>query len=205
MVPRAEAQGFVQSQFSIGMLYFNGQGGLPRDYEKAIEWYKKAAKEDFLPALYCLGYMCEKGFGCEPDSNEALQWYQKAAAAGDGQSRYRIAMMHLNGSMDMKKDPDKAFQMCQQAIGEGSSEAVFGLGVMYENGQGSIPRDFDKAVALYQQAADAGYPKALSRLGILYDNGLGVERDLAEAAKWHQKAAMRGNVYSQNRFCRDVL
>ena len=46
-------------------------------------------------------------------------------------------------------------------------------------------------------AADQGHAEAQNNLGEMYHDGEGVDRDLAEAVKWYQKAAENGFVEAQ--------
>ena len=43
------------------------------------------------------------------------------------------------------------------------------------------------------KAANQGVAASMTRIGLLYNNALGVERDVAAAAKWWRKAALRGD------------
>jgi len=43
------------------------------------------------------------------------------------------------------------------------------------------------------QAAKQGVAAAMTSIGLLYNNALGVERDVAVAARWWRKAARHGN------------
>lgn len=42
----AADQGSVWAQMNVGLLYTQGGDGLPQDYGKAIEWFRKAADND---------------------------------------------------------------------------------------------------------------------------------------------------------------
>ena len=65
------------------MMYENGKGGLPKDEQRAVEWYRKAAERGQSIAQYNLGRMYETGLGGLPKSPEkAMEWYRKAAAQG---------------------------------------------------------------------------------------------------------------------------
>ena len=68
-------------QFRQGMMYAEGLG-VPQDYAKACEWYKKAAELGNARSMYALGYACQCGQGVEVSMEEALRWYEKAALAG---------------------------------------------------------------------------------------------------------------------------
>lgn len=66
-------QGVAQAQYNLGILYNYGKG-VPRNYEKAFKWYKKAAKNGFPEAQYVLGRMYKKGLGVPKDEEKAAYW-----------------------------------------------------------------------------------------------------------------------------------
>ena len=53
--------------------------GTRRDYQEALSWYSKAAKQEHLGAQNNIGLMHEKGRGVSVDYNEAIKWYTMAA------------------------------------------------------------------------------------------------------------------------------
>ena len=71
-------------------MYDNGTG-VEQSYEKAVEWYLKAAEQGFAWAQHQLGYMYESGHGVERSDEKAREWYQKAAEQG-----YEPAIKELN-------------------------------------------------------------------------------------------------------------
>ena len=62
-------------QYNLGFLYQK-----KHDYEKAIEWYEKAAAQGNALAQSNLGYMYDKGLGIEQNYAKAKEWYEKAAS-----------------------------------------------------------------------------------------------------------------------------
>ena len=62
-------------------MYHHGQG-VDVNYEKAFEWWEKAAKQGEAEAQYNLGSMYENGHGVDQDDSMAMRWYAKAAAQG---------------------------------------------------------------------------------------------------------------------------
>lgn len=63
-------------------MYFFGRS-VDKDYQKAIDWYTKAADQQFADAQFLLGYMNEKGLGTQQSDQNAVALYQKAAANGN--------------------------------------------------------------------------------------------------------------------------
>jgi len=57
----------------LGVIYANGNGVL-KDYKKAINWYKKAAKNGDTRTQFNLGFIYHKGSGVERDEKKAVYW-----------------------------------------------------------------------------------------------------------------------------------
>jgi TPR repeat protein len=60
------------------------------NYEKAFEWYEKAAEQGRAEAQYNLGVMYYHGQAVDQDDSMAMRWYAKAAAQGDVDAQARI-------------------------------------------------------------------------------------------------------------------
>ncbi|MCL2420640.1 MAG: sel1 repeat family protein [Defluviitaleaceae bacterium] len=73
----AEA-GDRDGQNLYGLLYKLGMFGHPQDYEKAKEWYSKAANQGDAMAMLNLGYMYRLGEGVPKDEKQAIEWFSKA-------------------------------------------------------------------------------------------------------------------------------
>ena len=56
---------------------------------------------------------------------------------------------------------------------------------------------FQRSLVLARAAAEQDHPEAANLVGIHYYLGAGVERDFAEAGRWFERAALRGNASAQ--------
>jgi TPR repeat protein len=79
---KAADQGSAWAQMNLGMLYTHGGDGLPQDYARAVDLFRKAADGNDPDALYNLGWAYESGLGVPQDRQQAIEWYNKAAAKG---------------------------------------------------------------------------------------------------------------------------
>ena len=98
--PLAE-QGDVTAQYNLGVIYQNGVG-TQQNYKTAVNWYTKAAEEDFQNAQYNLGYMYAHGKGVLENDKIALEWWTKAAERGDAEFQHRLAQIYKSGE-DVEK------------------------------------------------------------------------------------------------------
>jgi TPR repeat protein len=52
--------GNAEAQFNVGLMYKDGDG-VPQDYAKTAEWYRKAAEQGYPNAQYNLGVLYQLG------------------------------------------------------------------------------------------------------------------------------------------------
>lgn len=52
--------------------------GVERDEVAAVNWYRKAAEQDFPRAQFNLGLMYARGQGVKPDVVQAYKWFHLA-------------------------------------------------------------------------------------------------------------------------------
>ena len=83
------AQGDIQSQRQLGVMYLLGQG-LDPDYDMALEWFHKAAAQGEDIAQYQLGFMYAEGKGMDPNNVQAHMWYSLADQQGNANARIRL-------------------------------------------------------------------------------------------------------------------
>lgn len=85
--------GNTAAQLQLGIAYEHGEG-LPRDANKAVNWYCRAAKKGLVQAQQNLAWMYANGRGVERDEAIAVRWFKAAARSGDEYSRQMLT--HLD-------------------------------------------------------------------------------------------------------------
>ena len=93
-----------------------------QDYEKAVQWWQKAAQQDNARAQSRLGEMYSEGKGVTQDDKEALKWWQKAADQGDGLALLNLATMYIKGEV-VEEDQEKAMELIRRAAKQGYAPA----------------------------------------------------------------------------------
>ena len=63
-------------------MYYKGQG-VRQDYQKAFEWYTKAANQGHAKAQFNLGVMYEEGQGVRQDYRKAKERFGLSCDNGD--------------------------------------------------------------------------------------------------------------------------
>ncbi len=74
--PLAE-QGHASAQYSLGLLYYRGEGVLPNP-KRAAKWYHKAADQGDPDAQLNLGLMYAQGDGLKRNYVTAYKWFALA-------------------------------------------------------------------------------------------------------------------------------
>ncbi len=151
---RARAQaGDAAAQYEAGTRFLEGRG-VPRDYEKAAAWLKRAAAQGLAPAQYQLGSLTEKGNGLAKDLEGARRLYEQAANAGNVQAMHNLGVLYAEGGLGQ---PDMAIALVwfQKAAEYGVKDSQFNLGIFYAKGL-AVPQDFGQSYRWFTLAAAQG-------------------------------------------------
>jgi TPR repeat protein len=180
--------------FRIANAYISGTG-VPRDDQKAREWYEKAAAQGHARAQYKLGVIFERGYGVRRDVLLAREWYEKAAAQGHRVAQYKLGMRHFDGEGGIP-DYTLASEWFQKAAAQGHTAAKFMLGRLCALGCG-LQQDDTQARRWFQKAAEEQHVLAQYYLALFYYFGRGGVRDHDQARKWFGKAAVQSHMLAQ--------
>ena len=143
----AATAGDQVAQFSLGaMLYY----GTP-DTAQAIEWFRKAAAQQYAPAEFQLGQIYDFGFGVGQDDREALVWYRKAAEHDSAAAQRSVGDFYQKGRGVVADAAEAARWYTRGADGD-DIRAQYQLGQMYLTGTG-VMRDYASAYMWFSIAA----------------------------------------------------
>jgi hypothetical protein len=176
----------ANAQYNVGLIYARGGEGVPRDYLRAAEWYRKAAEQGVATAQFNLGVLYATGQGVEKDLVKALDLYKKSAEQGLIDAANNLGAMYDQGE-GTEKNPAEAEKWYMYAAGRGMPKAQFNLGLMYD-----MNKDYARALDWYRRAASQGNAPAMKNLGILLYNAQGTTRNLEEAYAWFARAGLLG-------------
>jgi uncharacterized protein len=76
IILRAE-NGNAETQFQLARIYDDGRL-VPRDFSKALHWYKQAAMNGYEEAQFTLGYFYCRGIGVKKNMKIANEWLLKS-------------------------------------------------------------------------------------------------------------------------------
>lgn len=191
----AAEKGNAVAQFNLGLFYTYGRGGLPKSYEKAIEYYKLAADQGNSDAQSNLAWFYLKGFGgLEKSDEKAIEYYKLAADKGQSTAQFMLGSAYAFGKGGLPQSYEKAVEYYLLAANQGHPKAQNNLGVFYEKGIGGLEQSDEKAVEYYHLAADQGESTAQCNVGLYYKLGKGgLKQSDEKAIEYYTLAANQDN------------
>ena len=126
--------GQAAAQHEMGTRLLEGRN-LPRDPVQALDWFRKAADQNYAPAQYRLGTLFEKGVGVSVDMKTAALWYGRAAEAGHIRAMHNLGVLLADG-LDSKPDYTGAARLFRKAAEFGLRDSQYNLGVLHTRGLG---------------------------------------------------------------------
>ena len=96
------------------------------DFNSAVEYYRKAAEQNYAAAQNSLGYAYANGQGIPADDRQAVAWYRKAAEQGLAVAQNNLGVMYWNGQ-GVPKDDQQAAAWFRKAAEQGLASAQSNL------------------------------------------------------------------------------
>ncbi|MDR2367839.1 MAG: SEL1-like repeat protein [Deltaproteobacteria bacterium] len=187
---RNAERGVAGAQFSLGSIYWLGQG-VPEDRGLAAEWWAKAAEQGLFMAQFNMGLLrfapdLDGPVPLDEDATEAFRWFLMAAEQGEVNSQKFVAWAYYAGE-GVRPDPAKGFYWYLKASEQGDTEATYNLGWAFQNGLG-VAADPAQAFPWYEKAAASDYARSEYAIGMAYYYGLGVTKNLKKGFEWFERA-----------------
>ena len=186
-VHQAAMLGSASAQYSVGSAYLYGKYA-PHDYEAAIAWFYKAAKQDYAEA--CLALSTTLNIRDYPlpieDEEQVRFWldkgiasYMKDAENGNSNAMFQLAFCYLNDTINgiaMDKDFIKGMELLHKAAELQHIEALTMLGDIYRHecpyisqkffADNTVSKDKKRALDLYAKAVEISGNNVLYGLGL---------------------------------------
>jgi len=185
-----------EAELDLGRAYHLGKG-VPKDFAKAADLYRKSATHGNAKAMYNLGYIYHHAQGVPQDDVTAQKWFQQAADKGLPAAQLEVGLAYFHGENGVKRDFNVAAKWLLIAAQETTpqpqrSMAANALANLFEHGCG-VPRDGQQAIFWYTEAANAGLGQAMGNLGRMYTEGVSVKQDPIQAYMWTKLAMYQGD------------
>jgi TPR repeat protein len=126
-------QKFAPAQYRLGELYYFEKGGLPRDLNKAIELFNKAAKQHDTDAQMNLAMLSGTGEGLPLNKEQALSWLLKARIGGNPMAQTYQKLLNESEHGRFTQEQQKRF-WTEKAAELGIREAQEELRQLYPEG-----------------------------------------------------------------------
>ena len=210
---KAADGGDAIAENEIGVAYEKGIDGLIADPAEAVKWYQKSAAQGNAVAAQNLKRLQqhaeEQKEGTDilalrdsaktggPAAEAAVQTLRSRAFKGEAAAQFALGTLYdpvFNFSQLVGDNVNVALSWYRQSAAQGNVDAARVLGIHSRDGVG-VPPDGKAALQWFRKAADGGDAIAENEIGVAYEKGIdGLIADPAEAVKWYQKSAVRGNV-----------
>jgi len=115
--------------FQLGRAYRTAN-----NFNLALQYYSKAAEQNYAAAQNSLGYAYANGQGVPPDDQQAVAWYRKAAEQGLAVAQNNLGVMYMKGQ-GVPKDAQQAVAWFRKAAEQGLPSARINLDAIYPPGQ----------------------------------------------------------------------
>jgi len=121
---KASSAGSAEATFNLGTFYLLGVCGVPKNVQRAIDYYTNSAEHGIAAAEVSLAYIYDVGLGVPRNENQAIIWYRKAAEGGIPFAQNNLGY-HL-----AKTNEDEAEHMFGVAAAKGDSRSKYNLDCM---------------------------------------------------------------------------
>ena len=180
----AAEMGSPEAQWIYGNLYRVGWWSrVPKDMDKAIEWYKKSADNGYAPAMGFAGKYILMSSAPDKETH-ALKYLQMGVENNDGGAACELGKYYNN------INPELALQNFQLAGQMNHPEGLYELGNALYKGVGTTP-DLKAAAQAYETCAnldlnDIFVGRCALKIADMYENGTGVfmNKDKASEYRW---------------------
>ena len=134
---------------NLGCGHYNGEYGLPQDYEKALDLWHQAGELGNATANCNIGNAHYNGNGVERDMKQAKHYWALAAVGGDVDSRYNLGSIIEERAGNMVR----ALKHHMIAAGCGYKNSLKRIKEFYMNGH-ATKDDYAKALRAHQKYVD---------------------------------------------------
>lgn len=94
------------AQYTMGRIYEAGYL-VPRDYQKAIDYYEKAIIAGHRGAIARYGVMQAEGRGIPKNEKAAVTWLMQAASWGDADGQFHLGKLYQKGVINAEVEKEE--------------------------------------------------------------------------------------------------
>lgn len=185
-------EGDAEACYKLGLKFYNGEDG-EYDFQKAVQWFEKAASGGCEKAYFPLGGIYKfGGHGVLENQKKAAEYYLKAydCCVDDDKLEIEESLGFCYYSL---QDEENALRWARRYAKCGEAQALSSYGAMlydYER--------YDEAFDVLNRASNLGDDFAAFTLGECYFYGYGVAENKPKAKELWEKAAEEGLEDAEN-------
>jgi uncharacterized protein len=197
LVQHAADAGSSEGLHRLALVYAQGEAGQPRNEQRAVELFTKAAELGHRRAQTNLGLLYLRGQGVPRDLVQARAWLEKAAAGDDPYALYALGRAMEESAPPAMADATRAVDLFRRAAEKGHPLAAVRYGLALAEGVG-VKKDPAAGHRWLVQARENGVPEAALALGDIavrmpaQRDKAANEKALKLALSWYEVAANGG-------------
>lgn len=161
-IRRASDLGYAPAQVALGSIYETGAANVSPQASVAMDYYKKASKQDDKVGDWLLGRSFLTGVAVPRDLNQALVPLRQAAKQNDPFGEHLLGVVLLE-----KNQYAEAVDWFRKASMQGLPQAQLQLGLLLKDAPGGIHPDKFEAYIWLLMSSRAGNAAAGAHLGLL--------------------------------------
>lgn len=188
----AAGRGSPAAISNLGVLYARGEGGVEKDGQEALKCFREAAEKKYPAGVLNLGIYLLTGPLELRDEHEAEKILTGEAEKGSPAAQCALGLLYSGRLYPAAADQESSLEWLRKSSAQGFPEADYLLALASLEGRG-VKEDKSTAFALMGRAASSGVVAAQYRIGCFFRDGTGTAADFRNAAKWLERAALRGS------------
>lgn len=194
--------GDAYAQAMLGESYLRGEWDVEKNYDNALEYLRKAAKQNHPLAYYLLSKFYNEGIGGVKKDKETAQKYldkcypnlRDQAESADPRWQTNLGYLYFKGLGSTPQDFKQAKIWAKKASKTNYPRAQFLMAQIY-----SEEKNKQKSLSWLRKSAQNGSYIAQFVLGNFYKNGWNVEKNIYKSINWYIKSAKNGYNEAINR------
>jgi TPR repeat protein len=191
-VEHACLSGEASSCSEVGLRFYFGRNGFPRDRARAARAYERGC--DLGGGLACnnLGDALAYADGVDRDLVRSAAMFERACRLGEAMGCANLGYMFEHGE-GVSRDRPRARELYRDACASGDVYGCIHAEMLARQDAGA-PRDPPRALAYWQRACAIADARACAYVGVMYEDGVdGLSRDAEKSNDAMNRACSLGD------------
>jgi TPR repeat protein len=177
----------------LAQFYLAEQHFMKKEYDKALNWYLKAAFQNLDSSVKNVQFMIQNKMGVASNMDEVVKFMTIFADKGDEYSQMYLGNIYRDGNY--QENMKKSYYWYTMGAENGNPFATYFSGVMTLKGLGTI-QNVPKSLRILEKLAEEGHFPSIYTIAKTYKTGYKIAKNHEVAVKWFDMAAKEGHVNS---------